>query len=101
MGRPRFRWLSVSDGLLGFSIADGNGHWSGLDVDLCRAIAAAIFNDSSKVKFVPPSAGERSKARRRMPAGLAGETSSAIEPIRAGDGMKNLPARDSQPLSTQ
>jgi general L-amino acid transport system substrate-binding protein len=49
----------VSDGLLGFSIADAKGDWSGLDVDLCRAIAAAIFNDSGKVKFVPLSTGDR------------------------------------------
>jgi general L-amino acid transport system substrate-binding protein len=49
----------VSDGLLGFSIADDKGNWNGLDVDLCRALAAAIFNDSGKVKFVPLSAADR------------------------------------------
>jgi general L-amino acid transport system substrate-binding protein len=52
----------VSDGLLGFSIADDKGNWSGFDVDFCRAIAAAIFNDSGKVKFVPLSTAERFKA---------------------------------------
>ena len=35
----------VSEGLYGFSARDRNGNWSGFDVDLCRAIAAAIFND--------------------------------------------------------
>lgn len=54
----------VSDGLLGFSIADDKGNWSGFDVDLCRAMAAAIFNDAGKVKFVPLSAGDRFKALR-------------------------------------
>lgn len=45
----------VSQGIYGFSAADGKGNWSGFDVDLCRAIAAAIFNDESKVRFIPLS----------------------------------------------
>ena len=49
----------VSEGLYGFSAADDKGKWSGFDVDFCRAIAAAIFNDADKIKFVPLSAGER------------------------------------------
>jgi general L-amino acid transport system substrate-binding protein len=49
----------VSQGLYGFSIRDDKGNWSGFDVDLCRAIAAAIFNDPGKVKFVPLSATDR------------------------------------------
>jgi general L-amino acid transport system substrate-binding protein len=49
----------VSQGLPGFSLPDDRGNWTGLDVDICRAIAAAIFNDSTKVKFVPLSAKDR------------------------------------------
>src|SRR6266852_1024703 len=49
----------VNTGLPGFSSADEKGNWSGFDVDFCRVIAAAIFNDPSKVKFVPLDAGER------------------------------------------
>jgi general L-amino acid transport system substrate-binding protein len=49
----------VSQGLPGFSTPDDKGNWTGLDVDICRAIAAAIFNDASKVKFVPLSAKDR------------------------------------------
>ncbi len=49
----------VSQGLPGFSNPDDKGNWTGLDVDVCRAIAAAIFNDPSKVKFVPLSAKDR------------------------------------------
>src|SRR5712664_2478629 len=49
----------VSQGLPGFSSPDDKGNWTGLDVDVCRAIAAAIFNDGSKVKFVPLSAKDR------------------------------------------
>jgi general L-amino acid transport system substrate-binding protein len=49
----------VSQGLPGFSSPDDKGNWTGLDVDVCRAIAAAIFNDPTKVKFVPLSAKDR------------------------------------------
>src|ERR1700760_4110587 len=49
----------VSTGLPGFSNPDDKGNWTGLDVDVCRGIAAAIFNDPSKVKFVPPTAKDR------------------------------------------
>jgi general L-amino acid transport system substrate-binding protein len=49
----------VSQGLPGFSSPDDKGDWTGLDVDICRGIAAAIFNDPTKVKFVPLSAKDR------------------------------------------
>src|ERR1700704_6213411 len=49
----------VSQGLPGFSSPDVKGNWTGFDVDLCRAIAAAVFNDPSKVKFLPLSAKDR------------------------------------------
>jgi general L-amino acid transport system substrate-binding protein len=49
----------VSQGLPGFSAPDDKGNWTGIDVDVCRAIAAAIFNDPAKVKFVPLSAKDR------------------------------------------
>ena len=46
-------------GLAGFGVPDAQGNWTGLDVDFCRAIAAAIFNDPSKVRFIPLSAKDR------------------------------------------
>src|ERR1700744_4167889 len=49
----------VSQGLPGFSSPDDKGNWTGIDVDICRAIAAAIFDDPTKVKFVPLSAKDR------------------------------------------
>ncbi|MCX7318813.1 MAG: amino acid ABC transporter substrate-binding protein [Hyphomicrobiales bacterium] len=49
----------VTQGLPGFSAPDDRGNWAGLDVDLCRGIAAAIFNDATKVKYVPLSAKDR------------------------------------------
>ena len=45
--------------LAGFGIPDPQGNWTGFDVDFCRAIAAAIFNDPTKVKFVPLTAANR------------------------------------------
>jgi general L-amino acid transport system substrate-binding protein len=43
----------VSSGVAGFSQADSGGQWTGLDVDICRAIAASVLGDGNKVKFVP------------------------------------------------
>ena len=51
----------VSKGLPGFSIPDDNGDWTGFDVDFCRAVAAAIFDDPKKAKFIPLEASERFK----------------------------------------
>lgn len=45
--------------LAGFGLPDAQGKWTGLDVDVCRAVAAAIFNDDTKVKFVALSAKDR------------------------------------------
>src|ERR1700736_764476 len=46
-------------GLAGFGLPDDQGVWKGLDVDECRAIAAAIFNDPNNVKFLPINAKDR------------------------------------------
>jgi general L-amino acid transport system substrate-binding protein len=46
-------------GLAGFGVPDAQGNWVGLDVDTCRAIAAAVFGDPTKVKFIPLSAKDR------------------------------------------
>ena len=49
----------VNTGLAGFSAADSQGNWTGLDVDICRAIAAAVLGDANKVKWVPLNAQQR------------------------------------------
>jgi general L-amino acid transport system substrate-binding protein len=49
----------VNTGLAGFSAPDDRGNWVGIDVDFCRAVAAAIFHDGAKVRFVPLNAKER------------------------------------------
>jgi general L-amino acid transport system substrate-binding protein len=54
-----FVQCGVSTGLAGFSAADEKGNWTGIDVDVCRAVAAAVFGDANKVKFTPLTAKER------------------------------------------
>jgi general L-amino acid transport system substrate-binding protein len=49
----------VSTGLPGFSATNSAGTWVGLDVDMCRAVAAAVFGNAKKVKFIPLTAKER------------------------------------------
>ncbi|MCB1787772.1 MAG: amino acid ABC transporter substrate-binding protein [Chromatiaceae bacterium] len=54
-----FIQCGVSTGLPGFSAADDKGKFTGIDVDMCRAVAAAIFGDAGKVKYSPLTAKER------------------------------------------
>ena len=54
-----FVQCGISDGLPGFSYADAKGKYVGLDVDVCRAVAAAVFGDAGKVKYSPLTAKER------------------------------------------
>ena len=62
-----FVQCGVNLGLYGFSAPDDRGNWTGLDVDVCRAVAAALFADANKVKFTPLS------AQQRLPALQSGE----------------------------
>lgn len=54
-----FVQCGVSDGLPGFSYTDEKGQYLGIDVDVCRGVAAAVFGDASKVRFSPLTAKER------------------------------------------
>src|SRR5678815_2771742 len=49
----------VNVGLAGFSLADSQGKWTGLDIDMCNAVAAAALGDATKAKYVPLSAQQR------------------------------------------
>ena len=49
----------VNPSFAGFSLPDTTGQWHGFDVDICRAVAAAVFGDAGKVKYVALSAKER------------------------------------------
>src|SRR5262249_2201670 len=54
-----FVQCGVSQGLAGFSNPDAQNNWTGMEFDFCKALASAIFNDPTKVKFTPLSAKER------------------------------------------
>ncbi|WP_086968124.1 amino acid ABC transporter substrate-binding protein [Caballeronia glebae] len=54
----------VSDGIAGFSQQDASGHWSGIDADFCRAVAAATLGDANRVAFVPLKTSARFPALR-------------------------------------
>lgn len=55
----------VHEGLVGFAYTDNRGQWRGFDVDFCRAMAAAIFNDPDAVRFVPLTTSQRFEALRQ------------------------------------
>jgi general L-amino acid transport system substrate-binding protein len=66
----------VSEGLQGFSHRGPNGAWEGFDVDLCRAVAAAIFDDPTKVNYVPLNAADRFEALRSRKIDLLSRNST-------------------------
>jgi general L-amino acid transport system substrate-binding protein len=51
----------INENLPGFSNKDASGNWKGLDIDMCRAVAAAVFGDASRVEYIPVSASDRFK----------------------------------------
>src|SRR5437763_12568469 len=58
--KPRGMLNCGANGTLGgFGLPDAQGNWTGLDVDFCRALAAAIFNDANRIKFVALTAKDR------------------------------------------
>ncbi|HEU4488958.1 MAG TPA: amino acid ABC transporter substrate-binding protein, partial [Actinomycetota bacterium] len=77
----------VSEGLYGFSEKTRQGEWSGFDVDFCRAVAGAIFDDKSKVAFVPLSASERFEALRTGRVDLLSRNSTWTLEREAGLGL--------------
>src|SRR5678809_200371 len=54
-----FVQCGVNTGLAGFSLPDSKGVWRGIDVDLCRAVAAAVLGDAGKVRFTPLTSQQR------------------------------------------
>jgi len=77
----------VSEGLYGFSERNGQGEWSGFDVDFCRAVAGAVLNDPAKVTCVPLSAGERFEALRASRIDLLSRNSTWTLEREAGLGL--------------
>jgi general L-amino acid transport system substrate-binding protein len=86
--RERGALLCGIDGeQMGFSIAMAGGRWIGFDVDYCRAIAAAIFDDPGKVAFVPLSATERFDALRQGKVDILARNSTWTLSRDAGSGV--------------
>ncbi|HEX2888224.1 MAG TPA: amino acid ABC transporter substrate-binding protein [Vineibacter terrae] len=66
----------VTTGVTGFSSADSQGKWTGLEVDVCRAVAAALFGNSEKVKYVPTTAQQRFTALQSKEIDLLSRTTT-------------------------
>ena len=66
----------VSTGVAGFASADSQGKWTGIDVDVCRAVAAALFGDADKVKYVPTTAQQRFTALQSGEVDLLARTTT-------------------------
>ena len=77
----------TSTGIAGFSMADGQGNWSGLDVDVCRALAAAIFDDPAKVKFIPLASKDRLTALQSGESDVLPRTTTWTLSRDAGQGL--------------
>ena len=69
----------VSQGLPGFSNADASGNWTGVDVDVCRAVAAAVLGDANKVKFTPTKVNPMSASLDKVQVVFLDKTSISPE----------------------
>ena len=76
---------AVSTGLIGFAAPDDKGDWTGFDIDMCRAVAVAIFGDKTKVKFTPTTGKSRfpTKAHIILPEIISKEPLGPV--VRHGD----------------
>jgi general L-amino acid transport system substrate-binding protein len=77
----------VNTGLPGFSAPDAQGNWTGFDVDFCRAVAAAIFDDAKKVSFVPLDATNRFKELQNRKVDILSRNSTWSLSRESGDGL--------------
>lgn len=71
----------------GFSYADANGKFSGIDVDVCRGVASAVFGDDTKVKYTPLTAKERFTALQSGEVDLLSRNTTRTSSRDAGMGM--------------
>ncbi|HIJ38074.1 MAG TPA: amino acid ABC transporter substrate-binding protein [Rhodospirillaceae bacterium] len=77
----------VHTGLGGFGAPDAKGEWAGLDVDVCRAVASAVFGDAKKVRFVPLSAQQRLTALQSGEVDLLSRNTTWTMTRDAGSGL--------------
>jgi general L-amino acid transport system substrate-binding protein len=81
----------VSTGLAGFSLADAQGNWTGLDVDTCRAVAASVLGSADKVKFFPYNAQQRFTALQSGEVDLLARNTTATSTRDTGLGISFAP----------
>ena len=84
-----FLLCGVNGQLPGFSMRDDKGQWAGFEIDLCRAIAAAVFGDATKVQFVPLTARERFDALRKGEIDVLIRNSTATLERTVGRGVRD------------
>jgi len=77
----------VSTGLAGFGLPDDRGVWRGFDIDYCRAVAAAIFDDPQKIKFTPLSGKDRFTALQSGEVDLLSRNTTWTQSREAGQGL--------------
>jgi general L-amino acid transport system substrate-binding protein len=77
----------ANPGLSGFGLPDDNGNWTGFDVDFCRAVAAAIFDDPNKVKFIPLTAEQRFTALQSGEVDILAHNTTWTLSREAGQGL--------------
>src|SRR3989344_2453179 len=83
-----FVQCGVSDGLPGFSVPDSTGKIVGIDADYCRAVAAAVFGDATKVKFSQLNAKERFTALQSGEVDILSRNTTMTSSRDAGMGLK-------------
>jgi general L-amino acid transport system substrate-binding protein len=86
-----FVQCGVSDGLPGFSVPDATGKILGIDADVCRAVAAAVFGDATKVKFSQLNAKERFTALQSGEIDILSRNTTMTSSRDAGMGLKYTP----------
>lgn len=84
-----FLLCGVNGQLPGFSMRDDKGQWTGFEVDICRAIAAAVFGDASKVQYVPVTTADRFDALRKGEIDVLIRNSTATLERTAGRGVRD------------
>jgi general L-amino acid transport system substrate-binding protein len=82
-----FLTCGVNIGLAGFGLPDDRGVWRGFDIDYCRAVAAAIFGDPDKVKFIPLSGKDRFTALQSGEVDLLSRNTTWTQSREAGQGL--------------
>jgi general L-amino acid transport system substrate-binding protein len=77
----------VNTGLAGFGLPDNRGEWRGFDIDYCRAVAAAIFDDPQKVRFTPLTGKDRFTALQSGEIDLLSRNTTWTQSREAGQGL--------------